>query len=245
MCTKRDNMNLDRDGMAGKSTMQIRALIPLAMAIFLLAMTLSETVRADSEASPEYRLKAAFLYNFMMFVDGGRFDRTSDPETPSEPNEPIQIGIIGKTPFGNAFEPLRDRKFRNRPVTIKAFKGLAEMADADGRLPQQHPQLDALRQCHMLFICSSEQSHLETLLNPIKTLDILTVADGPGFLEAGGMVNFLIENKKVRFEVNTAATGRAKLQIRAKLLRLAKRVITHDAFEKQDDKETETQPADK
>jgi len=231
--------------MLGKSTMRIRALILLSMAVFLLAVSLSVAVRADSAANPEYRLKAAFLYNFMMFVDGGRFDRASDPKTPSDPNEPIQIGIIGKTPFGNAFEPLRDRKFRNRPVTIKAFKGLAEMADADGRLPQQHPQLEALRRCHMLFLCSSEKEHLETLLNPIRTLDILTVADVPGFLEGGGMVNFLIEHKKVRFEVNTAATGRAQLQIRAKLLRLAKRVITHDAFEKQNDEETKTQPGDK
>ena len=225
--------------MLGKSTMRIRALILLSMAVFLLAVSLSVTVRADSAANPEYRLKAAFLHNFMMFVDGGRFDQASDP------NEPIQIGIIGKTPFGDAFEPLRDRKFRNRPVTIKAFKGLAEMADADGRRPQQHRQLDALRQCHMLFLCSSEKAHLEALLNPIRTLGILTVADVPGFLEAGGMVNFLIENKKIRCEVNAAATGRAKLQIRAKLLRLAKRVITHDAFEKQNDEETQTQPGHK
>ena len=59
------------------------------------------------------------------------------------------------------------------------------------------------------------------------------------------MINFVMEDKKVRFEVNTAATGRAKLQIRAKLLRLAKRVVTHDAFEAQDDEENKTQPGDK
>lgn len=54
------------------------------------------------------------------------------------------------------------------------------------------------------------------------------------------MVNFMIEDKKVRFEVNTAATGRAKLQVRSKLLRLAKRVILHDALKGHDDKGNET-----
>jgi hypothetical protein len=37
-----------------------------------------------------------------------------------------------------------------------------------------------------------------------------------------------MEDKKVRFEINTASAERSKLQIRSKLLRLAKRVVEKD-----------------
>lgn len=215
--------------------MRIRTLILQSMAVSLLTASLSATVRADSATDREYRLKAAFLYSFMMFVEGGRFQWKSDDEEPSDPNERVQIGILGDAPFSQAFEPLKDKKIKNRAVTVKWFKSMAELTETDGRRPQPHPQIEAIRRCHVLFICSSEKAHIDTILNPIRTLGILTVADMPGFLEAGGMINFVIEDKKVRFEINSAAAKRAQLQIRAKLLRLARRVITHDAFERNDD----------
>jgi hypothetical protein len=205
----------------------------------LLTASLVRTVCAETANDREYHLKAAFLYNFVMFVDGERFKWETKAQDPEDPNDRIQIGIIGKAPFDDAFEALKNKKIRDRSVVVKKFKGLSELADDEGRYPEQHPQLDAIRQCHVLFICGSERAHIETLLRPLRTAGILTVADSPGFLEAGGMINFVIEQKKVRFEVNTAAAGRAKLQIRAKLLRLAKRVILHDAFEEPDGQEKE------
>jgi hypothetical protein len=213
--------------------------------VALLTASLPRIVRADAATDREYHLKAAFLYNFMMFVEGKRFDWEAHDNKAGDPNERVQIGIVGKAPFGEAFEPLKDKKIKNRRVVVKRFKGFAELADDDGHAPQQHPQLEAMRKCHVLFVASSERAHLKALLGPIRTLGVLTVADTSGFLEAGGMINFVIEDKKVRFEVNTAAAGRAGLQIRAKLLRLAKRVVTQDAFEKRDEQDRERQPEGK
>jgi hypothetical protein len=210
------------------------------MVIALLAISPAPTVRADSAASQEYRLKAAFLCNFIMFVEGTRFDWEPDEKKPSDPNESVHIGLIGKTPFGRAFEPLKGKKIRNRIVIVKRFKGFSELTDEDGHGPQQHPQIEAIRQCHVLYICASEKSYVDAILNPIRRLGILTAADMPGFLEAGGMINFVIHDKKVRFEINTAAAKRAKLRIRARLLRLARRVITHDAIERRDGEGNET-----
>ena len=209
--------------------------ILLSMMVALLAMSLAGYVRADSASDEEYRLKAAFLYNFVMFVDGERFQWESGEKEPPDPNERIQIGIIGKTPFGRAFEPLKDRKIRNRDLTVKRFQGFSELIDEDGHSPQQHPQIEAIRQCHVLFICASERPYVTTILHLVRRRGILTVADMPGFLEAGGIVNFVIEDKKVRFEINLAAAKRAQLQVRAKLLRLAKRVMTQDAIENDDE----------
>jgi hypothetical protein len=231
--------------MAGRPVMRIRALILWFSTVVALTTSLAGTVRADAAPSREYSLKAAFLHSFMMFVDGGRFHWESSPKRPTDPNERIQIGIVGQSPFGDAFKPLRNRTVRDRFVVIKQFKGLSELTDEDGRIPKEHPQIEAIRQCHMLFICASEKPYIKPILSPIRTLGILTVADTPGFLEAGGMINFVIEDKKVRFEINTAAAARAHLQIRAKLLRLAQRVITHDAIEEHNGEGKETQSADR
>lgn len=225
--------------------MRVKVLILWLLMVVMVTMSLSGTVRADAAASREYRLKAAFLHSFMMFVDGGRFRWASEPKDPADPNERIRIGIVGPSPFGDAFEPLRNRRVKDRFVVVTYIKGLSQLTDEDGHSPQEHPQIEAMRQCHMLFICASEKPHIGSLLNPIRTLGILTVADTPGFLEAGGIINFVIEDKKVRFEVNTAAAGRAQLQIRARLLRLAQRVVTHDAIEEQNGEGKKTEPADK
>jgi len=213
--------------MVGNATVRFRTPILFPLAVCGAVGTLPAIARADSATNPEYQLKAAFLYNFVMFIDGDRFDRGSDEKKTPDPNEPIVMGIVGADPFGKAFDPLKDRTIRHRRVVVRRFKGLEEFADADGNTPRQHPQLEALKASHVLFVCASERQYVHRILHPIHTLGILTVADTPGFLEAGGMINFVIAKKKVRFEINKAAAERARLQIRSRLLRLAKRVVEY------------------
>jgi len=77
----------------------------------------------------------------------------------------------------------------------------------------------------VLYVCASEKEHLKEIINIVEGSSVLTVGDTDGFLEAGGIINLLIEDKKVRFEVNVTAAEKANLQIRSQLLRLAKRVV--------------------
>ncbi|MDI9432648.1 MAG: YfiR/HmsC family protein [Planctomycetota bacterium] len=180
---------------------------------------LVSATRGDSEGHELY---------FKEFDDNAKND---------DSRPPILIGILGTDPFADAFEPLKDKEVRNRPVVIRRFKGLDEFADAEGRLPARHPQSEQIGDCHVVFICRSEKEHLTAILGPLRRQSLLTVADTPGFLEAGGIVDFLIEDKKVCFEINTAAAQRAGLQIRSQLLRLAKRIVQTDAFEGPNDEE--------
>ena len=221
--------------------MKKNAYIFIVLAMSWLASTAGRTVCAQETHSKEYQIKAAFLYNFVMFVDSRRLQQASEEAQTVDPNEPILIGILGQDPFEEAFEALKGKRLKNRPVVVKRFKGFSAWADDDGQVPARHPQLDAITKCHVLYICASERRHHHAILEPIRTLSILTVADTPGFLEVGGMINFLIEGKKVRFEINTAAAERAKLQIRAKLLRLARRVVRKDAYDGGDKKERDAQ----
>jgi len=215
--------------------------IPALFAALLIVLGASVAVWADATPTTrEYQLKAAFLYNFLMFVDGHRFARTPGKEDASDPNAPIVVGIVGADPFGQAFEPLKEKRIRNRLVVVKRFKGFGQFADPNGTVPTRHPQLAALQNCHVVFICASERGYVRRLLEPIRELPILTVADRPGFLEAGGMINFVVEEKKVRFEINTAAAERARLQVRSRLLRLARRIVRHGPSQTQP-KEDETE----
>jgi hypothetical protein len=81
-------------------------------AVLLLALFAGSQVRADSTSAHEYQVKAAFLYNFIMFVDWPQGKIADD-------NEPVIIGIIGQDPFENAFDPIKDKQAKNRKVIIK------------------------------------------------------------------------------------------------------------------------------
>lgn len=192
-------------------------MIILALALFVAPFV--SKVRADSTTSREYQVKAAFLYNFTMFIDWPK-------EKIADGNEPIVIGIIGNDPFDDAFEPVKNKKVKRKDVVIKRFKGLEELKKSGGKDgAQQHPQIEALEKCHVLFICSSEKKRLGEIIDLVQDHNVLTVSDIEDFLEAGGIINFVMEEKKVNFEINNISAEKAGLKISSKLLRLAKRVI--------------------
>ncbi|OHB74709.1 MAG: hypothetical protein A2Z25_19080 [Planctomycetes bacterium RBG_16_55_9] len=169
----------------------------------------AHAVRADSEKSKEYQIKAAFLYNFIKFVDWPE-EKPSDEKT-------ITIGIIGKDPFGSAFEPLKDKQAKDKKVVIKQFESVEES-------PLPREQVEAIKKCHVLFICRSEVKQIKRIIDSVKGHSVLTVGDMEDFLESGGIINFVKQDEKVRFEINNAAAKKSRLDIRSQLLRLAKRV---------------------
>ena len=187
-------------------------------AVVLLVLFMGPQARAaDSTASREYQVKAAFLYNFLMFVDWPQ-------EKMADSNAPIIIGIIGKDQFENAFEPVKDKLVNNRKVIVERFKPFEELKKSDKAVLDQ--QIEAIRKCHLLYVCRSEEASLKEILNLIKDYSVLTVASMEKFIDSGGgIINFVMEEDKVRFEINVTTAKQAKLQIRSQLLRLAKRVI--------------------
>jgi len=199
--------------------MKIKACIFVVLALALFAAPISVQAQDDSAQSREYQVKAAFLYNFIKFVDWPK-------EKMADSNEPIIIGIMGKDPFGDDLDPIKDKQAKDRKIAIKRFKGFKELkksSEKDKTKLQQ--EIEALRKCHLLFVCSSEKKNFEQIIETLKGSSVLTVEETAGFLESGGIINFLMEEKKVRFEINVTAAKRAKLEIRAQLLRLAKRIV--------------------
>jgi hypothetical protein len=165
----------------------------------------------------EYRLKAAFMYNFIKFVDW--------PSKAVDSNE-ITIGIVGKEPLLSLFESLKERKVKNKTVLIKQFPSFEEIKKTSKKRNKPFDeQIASIQKCNLLFLCSSETPYVRDILSRLKDKNILTVGESENFLNEGGIINFVIEDKKVRFDINLDASDKAKLKISSQLLQLAKKVV--------------------
>jgi hypothetical protein len=165
-------------------------------------MLLLGRAQAQSSSAGEYQVKAAFLFNFAKFVEWptGSF---------SDASAPLQICVFGRDPFG---EELRNI------TTGKTVNG--RKLEVDIVVDLQHA-----RSCHILFIASSVRMPTKQIAEGLRGASVLTVGDSQGFAEQGGMINFVLENDRVQFEVNRKAADQAGLKISSKLLSVAKLVI--------------------
>lgn len=164
----------------------------------LVALLSVGTARGDDTQLTESKLKAAFLFNFAKFVDW-------PPEAFADTNSPITIGILGDNPFGGNLEAIvRDKTINSRTIVVKAVSSVAGATN-----------------CQMLFIPASARSKVPEIISGLGKSSVLTIGDTDHFLETGGMINFVKEGNKVRFQINETAAKRAGLKISSKLLSLA------------------------
>lgn len=184
----------------------------------------TEAVFAD-EASPssqEEQIKAAFIFNFIKFIDW-------PAEDTNDSNEPIIVGIIGNENTVKAFDPVKARQIKNRNISIKYIDGFGKTKESKEKNDSQWNQkIESLKKCHVLMFCTHDSTEIENpgrIIEALKGSSVLTVGEKAGFLELGGMINFVVEDEKVRFEVNLKESDNAKLKISSNLLRLAKKVI--------------------
>jgi hypothetical protein len=166
------------------------------------ALLFASGLDLGAQTTKEYEVKAAFLNDFAQFVEWPT-DAFVDAQSP------IVIGILGDDPFGDSLrEIVRDENVDNRPLVIERYQRVQD-----------------IKACQILFISQSENKRLEEILAGLKDRSILTVGDFDGFAERGGMIRFVTENNKIRFQINVEAAKTVHLTISSKLLRLAE-IIT-------------------
>jgi YfiR/HmsC-like len=153
--------------------------------------------------SKEYQVKAAFLFNFMQFVEW-------PPTVFKNADDPFRIGVLGQDPFNAALEETVQGE------TISNHKIIVEHA----------MQVDDLKNCQLIFISKSEKKHVAEILSALDDKPVLTVSEIEGFAERGGGINFYLEGNKVRFEVNPDAARHDGLKVSSQLLSLGKIIET-------------------
>jgi hypothetical protein len=169
-------------------------------AFLMICLIFAFDLRGFAQTPPptEYQIKAAFLYNFAKFIKW-------PPQTFASPESPIVIGVLGENVFGGDLEQtIRDKTFNDHPFQFKEFHSV-----------------DQATNCQILFISASEQERLPKILSDLHGTSVLTVSEMDHFIEAGGMINFVIEEKRIHFQINNEAAEKAGLTISSKLLSLA------------------------
>jgi uncharacterized protein DUF4154 len=162
----------------------------------------ARSVAAQSAATSEYEVKAAFLFHFAQFVDwpDGAFQ---------EADSPLVYCTIGADPFRGALETsLIGKKMGGHGLQVRHARQISE-----------------IQGCHVLFIGEGGKGQLASVLANVKGSPVLTVGESERFVNDGGMIGFCVEENKIRFKINLESAEKARLRISAKLLALAKTVI--------------------
>jgi hypothetical protein len=171
------------------------------VAILSIVFCADPFLRAQQPKASEFQVKAAYLYNF------GRFVQWPD-ESGTDRTESFEICVLGADPFGQALDST---------LAGGTIGGKSVMAKRISK-PQD------VNSCRILFISSSEESHLKEDLAALDKTRVLTVSDIPRFSERGGMIGFILEGNRVRFDVNLDSAQGAGLTLSSELLRVATNV---------------------
>jgi hypothetical protein len=169
----------------------------------LISLVVSGLAISAPATSPEYQVKAVFLFNFAQFV-----------EWPTQSFEdaaaPFVIGVLGADPFGSALEAaVRGETLNGRSFVVERYRSVTE-----------------IRHCQVLFISRSEEAHIGEISAALAGRSILTVSDIEGPAQRGVMIRFVAENNRIRLRINVDAAKAAGLSISSKLLRPAELVTS-------------------
>ncbi|MGQ9369876.1 YfiR family protein [Azospirillum sp. ST 5-10] len=162
-----------------------------------LAPALAGATMADAD-SLELAVKATYLYKFAPFV--------AWPEAAlGGPDAPIAVCIVGPDPFGSVIDrAVAGQRLGERPFVVRRP---ASAAAADG--------------CHVAFVGHRDPGAVAAALRGLRGRPVLTVTDRQGAREAKGIVNFVIVDGRVRFEIDGRTAAENGIAISSKLLSLA------------------------
>ncbi|RJQ14698.1 MAG: YfiR family protein [Nitrospiraceae bacterium] len=156
-----------------------------------------DNARSEELKPGEYQVKAAFLYNFLKFIEW--------PEGPVKTADAVTLCILGEDPFGRDIDIIRGKAVRDRVLSVRNIGSVQEAGE-----------------CRILFISPSERKNIAHILEKARGSGVVTIGDTEGFAQQGVIINFFLENDRVRFEINIEAAKKADLQISSKLLKLAR-----------------------
>ena len=169
----------------------------IAMLLWFPAQPLS-----SAQTASEYQVKAAYVYNFTKFVEWPARDFAN-------PTAPIALCVLDDPSFVSELNRIvKGKAVANHPINVVSVQ-----------TPKQS------RNCHVLFINSSHAEQSRHIIEVLRDANVLTVGETTGFVEDGGIINFVLQDDRVQFQVNHKAAKEAGLSISSRLLALARVVI--------------------
>lgn len=161
----------------------------------LLALVLPDGA-AGQQVATEGQLKAAYLVNFLKYVDWPN----GQPQ--------LTLCVFGRSPLLAYLAAYEGRSIGGREMRVRHINGT-----------------DKLGGCHEVFIPDSEETRFATLLHAVDKLPVLTVSDAEHFAREGGAISLIRNDGHLQFDVNTDALARGGLKPTSQLMRLARQVF--------------------
>lgn len=161
----------------------------------LFLITCWFSVLSQKDKVSEYNLKAAFIYNFTKYIEW---------KVASNENEFI-IGVFGSSPINDPLvEIVKTETVDGKKIIIKQFN-----------------KPDDISLCNILFISHNTTVHLDAILANTADKGTLIISEQDGYADLGAAINFVIVNRKLKFEANVKAINSAGLTASSQLLKLA------------------------
>lgn len=173
------------------------------LAILTFSMTRAadlskEEAAKKSDIAREYYLKAAFLRYVVEFVE---WPKEAIPETA------VTICVYGEIPSLEGLNSINGKVVNNRSIIIRTIPTL-EVAKS------------GKQECQMLYIGQPKNTKLDSIIQEMKNLPVLTFGDQAGLAEKGGTMNFYIANNRMGIMINQETVAQNKLHINPRMLKL-------------------------
>lgn len=152
---------------------------------------------SNTTETQEYKLKAAFLVNFIRFISW-------PSEAYQQESGKFHLCIEGGNPFGDELERAQTQRFNKRSLDV-VYDG----------------SKDELKKCQMIFIGVKEQEQARALLSLLQDRPVVTVSDIPGFIDMGGSIEFVVKNGRLMFIINQTGLHQRSINVSASMLSLA------------------------
>jgi len=182
-----------------RATRPVLSLCPLLIAVAAACAFLANPVlHAQNPRPTDYQVKATYLYNFGRFIEW-------PGKVAAAQGSSFTVCVLGQDPFGPSLDAtLAGETIGGKTVVAKRISSAEESGD-----------------CQILFLSLTDDSRLNKIIADLDKKAVLTVSDMSQFVKRGGMIQFVLEGKKVRFEVNLTATQHAGLTLSSELLKVA------------------------
>ena len=158
---------------------------------------------AEDDAALEQRVKAAFLYKFANYIEWPQ-------NLFSQPDAPITIAVMGDDSLAAELSQLvAGHTVNGRPVTVRKLM-----------------DIEPSTVVHILFVGRDENARLSDVAKTLQPRPILIVTESEGALTHGSIINFLLVDGHVRFEIALDTAEKKGLKLSSRLLAVAQSVRT-------------------
>ena len=156
-----------------------------------LTIVLAMSFAVPAAEPLELAVKAAYLTKFGIYVEW--------PDT--APGSAINLCVAGEDPFGKTLDSAAaSQQPGNRPISVQRLKSVTPESD-----------------CDIAYFGNGDPAAPQAI-ESLRGSPVLTVSDSSG---KGAIINFVLKDNRVRFEIDEAAAAQNKLVLSAKLLSLA------------------------